>query len=107
MDLEKIIGKVLDFEEYSKPVVAALLLIGLFHLPDGYFRFLGITLKICALLWAFVSYVDHRKIFLVIYALIAFFFNPSLFVMFDRTLWVSSFVILAIFLAVVWYKEVF
>lgn len=84
----------------------AVLIIGLFDLPIGYYTFLRIIVCICGFLIAYVFYLQKRVVNggAVLFSLIAIFFNPIIPIYLNRkSVWTTIDLITAIIFAIAFF----
>ena len=81
-------------------ICAALLLLGIFNLPIGYYTFLRIVVTIGAIIVVVIEYRDGINIWVLAFGLIAILFNPLIPIYFNnKDIWmVIDFVTAAVFI---------
>lgn len=71
----------------TRIIAAAILILGAFKMPYGYYKFVRISTFIIAGILLFLSYQKKNELWMVLFGILLVLFNPIYPMAFDKTIW--------------------
>lgn len=88
-----------------KLILAALLLLCLFHMPYGYYEFIRFAAMVSFAIMAYQYAERNKGVLAIAFGSLALLFQPFFKVALGRTVWNVVDVVVAIGLVLLWFKE--